>query len=91
MADWIGWLFAFDDVFDESIDGCDQDFAIATAAATNTVYTELRPAPPSPVVRPYVVALEDLWERTTQACRRTGADDWPTTWSITSTPTEAMP
>lgn len=45
MADWIGWLFAFDDVFDESIDGCDQDFAIATAAATNTVYTGLPSAP----------------------------------------------
>lgn len=79
MADWIGWLFAFDDVFDESIDGCDQDFAIATAAATNTVYTGLPSAPPSPVVRPYVVALEDLWERTTQGmpaywCRQLAND-----------------
>ncbi|BDT92405.1 hypothetical protein IFM12275_23810 [Nocardia sputorum] len=79
MADWMGWFFAFDDILDDTEDGCDQDFATRTAESINSVYTAVSPPPPSQAVRPYLVAMKDLWRRTIDGmpvdwCHRLASD-----------------
>jgi avermitilol synthase len=80
MADWMGWFFAFDDILDDTEEGCDQDFAARTAKIINSVYTGVPSgSPPSQELRPYRVAIEDLWRRTTEGmppdwCRRVAND-----------------
>ncbi|MGV0741117.1 terpene synthase family protein [Mycolicibacterium sp. XJ870] len=79
MADWMGWFFAFDDILDDTEDGCDQRFATMTAQTINSVYTDIPAAAPSAELRPYFLAMEDLWTRTTQGmpagwCRRLAND-----------------
>lgn len=75
MADWMGWFFAFDDILDDTEEGCDQDIATRTAQIINSVYTAEPAPPPSRELKPYHVAMEDLWKRTTDGmpsgwCRR---------------------
>lgn len=65
MADWMGWFFAFDDILDDTEDGCDQHFAMTTAQVINSVYSAVGSQPPSRELRPYHSAMQDLWVRTT--------------------------
>ncbi|MEU7631801.1 terpene cyclase [Nocardia sp. NPDC049220] len=79
MADWMGWFFTFDDILDDTENGCDQYFATETAATINSIYTGVRSSPPSDELRPYFAAMEDLWRRTTDGmpadwCRRLASD-----------------